>query len=85
MIKTLANGYSSESAQRELSNEYQQGRVPKFFKNLWVLVLWTKVASAWRGLMVSGSYNGYLMVVSASLLLATCGYAQGVKGSLEKQ
>ena len=25
MAKTLANGYSSERSQRELSNEYQQG------------------------------------------------------------
>ena len=27
MTETLTNGYSSESAQRELSNEYQQDRV----------------------------------------------------------
>ena len=27
MIETLANGYSSESAQQELSNEYQNDRV----------------------------------------------------------
>ena len=26
MIETLAHGYSSESTQRELSNEYQHGR-----------------------------------------------------------
>ena len=27
MTETLANGYSSESTQRELSNEYQDDRV----------------------------------------------------------
>ena len=27
MTETLAHGYSSESAQRKLSNEYQHGRV----------------------------------------------------------
>ena len=30
--ETLANGYSSESAQRELSNEYQYDRVVMVFK-----------------------------------------------------
>ena len=50
MTETLANGYSFESAQRELSNEYQHDRVGWHFKNLCVLVLWTKVASALEGL-----------------------------------
>ena len=27
MTETLANGYSSDSTQRDLSNEYQHGRV----------------------------------------------------------
>ena len=27
MTETLSNGYSSENTQRELSNEYQHGRV----------------------------------------------------------
>ena len=48
MTKTLANGYSSESTQRELSNEYQHDRV---VKNLCILVLWMKVASALEGLI----------------------------------
>ena len=48
LIDTLANGYSSESTQQELSNEYQYDRV---FKNLCVLVLWMKVASALAGLI----------------------------------
>ena len=47
---TLANGYSSESSQRELSNVYQNDRVSMVFKNLCVLMLWTKVASALEGL-----------------------------------
>ena len=46
MAETQANGYSSESTQRELSDEYQHDRVPMIFKNLCVLVLRTKVASA---------------------------------------
>ena len=46
--------YSTESTQRELSNEYQQDRVSMVFKNICVLLLWTKVASALGGL------NGFL-------------------------
>ena len=62
MIETLAHGYSSDSIQRELSNEYQHGRVLLVFKNLCVLVLWTKVALALEGLnfIVIGLYlHGY--------------------------
>ena len=32
MIETMAHRYSSESAQGELSNEYQRNRVKMFFK-----------------------------------------------------
>ena len=32
MIETLANGYSYESTQRELSNEYRHDRVKMIFK-----------------------------------------------------
>ena len=46
MAETLANGYSSESTQREISNEYQHDRVQRVFKNLCILVLWMKVALA---------------------------------------
>ena len=53
MTETLANGYSSESTQRELSHEYQHDRDSMFFKKLCVLVLWTKVASALEGLSKS--------------------------------
>ena len=50
MTETLANGYSSESTQLELSYEYQQDRVWMIFRNLSILVIWTKVASALEGL-----------------------------------
>ena len=50
MTETLANGYSSESSQQELSNECQHERVSMVFRNLCVLVLWTKVALALEGL-----------------------------------
>ena len=46
MTKTLANGYSSESTQRELSNEYQHDRVEMVLKNLCIHVLWMKEALA---------------------------------------
>ena len=49
-LKPLANGYSSESAQQELSNEYQHDRVLMVFKNLCILMLWAKVATALEGL-----------------------------------
>ena len=44
MTETLAHGYSSESTQQELSNEYQHDRVTMVFKNLSILVLWTKAS-----------------------------------------
>ena len=50
MTETLADGYSCESTRRELSNEHQHDRVQMIFQNLFVLVLWTKVASALEGL-----------------------------------
>ena len=55
MTETLAHGYSSESTERELSNEYQHDRVWVFFKKMCVFVLWMKVASALEGLNVPGS------------------------------
>ena len=50
MIEILAYGYSSESTQRELSNEYQPDRGLMVFKLFCALVLWVKVASALEGL-----------------------------------
>ena len=55
MTKTLANGYSSESSHRELSNEYQHDRVLSVFKSLSIVVLWMKVASALEGLKENGN------------------------------
>ena len=52
MTKTLANGYSSESTPRELSNEYQHDRVSMFLKDFCVLVLSTNLGSALEGLRV---------------------------------
>ena len=49
-LKPLANGYSSESAQQELSNEYQHDRVLMVLKNLCIFVLWAKVTTALEGL-----------------------------------
>ena len=49
MAETLAYGYSSESTQRELSNEYQHDRVLMVFKNI-ASLCFTKVASALEGL-----------------------------------
>ena len=49
MTETLANGYSIESTQPELSDEYQLGRV----KNTLRLIALGKVASALEGLMIS--------------------------------
>ena len=46
MSETLAHGYSFESTLREISNEYQHDRVSMVFKNIYILVLLKKVASA---------------------------------------
>ena len=53
MTETLANGYSSKSTQRELSNEYQYGRVQMFFQNIYVIVHGMEVALALEGLNTS--------------------------------
>ena len=57
ITETLAYGYSSESTQRELSNEYQHDRVLMVFKNLCIIVIWTKVASALEGLKQECDYQ----------------------------
>ena len=51
----MANGYSFESTERELSNEYQHDRVSMVFKRICVLVLWMKVASALEGVKPYGA------------------------------
>ena len=66
--ETLAYGYSSESTQCELSNEYQHDRVQRFFKNLCVLVLWMTVASALERLRKNdGAIIKYLFVCVSGL------------------
>ena len=53
MTETLANGYSSESPQRELSNEYQHDKVSvisQISKYFCAIVLWVKVAVSLEGL-----------------------------------
>ena len=61
MTETLGNGYSSESAQRELSNEYQHDRVWMVYKYLCICVLWTKVVSALEGLRMR-LFWGHLLI-----------------------
>ena len=69
--ETLVYGYSPESTQWELSNEYQHDRV-KMFLNICVIVLSTKVVLALEGL-IFGSYlrdvclGDLLPVVSLSI------------------
>ena len=52
LTETIANGYSSESTQQELSNEYQHNKVSMVLKNLCIFVLWTKVALALEGITI---------------------------------
>ena len=56
MTETLALGYSYESTQRELSNEYQHDRVMMIFITFFLFVHLTKVTPASEGL----SFNQYL-------------------------
>ena len=55
--------YSSKSTRGELSNEYQHDRVEMDSKNICVLVLWTKIASALEELrkkrFISNWYSTY--------------------------
>ena len=67
MTETLAYGYSSESTQRELSNEYQHDRVQMVFKNLCILVLWRKVASALEGLIGDVTFSLHLLSILIAL------------------
>ena len=69
MTETLANGYSSESALRELSNEYQHDRVCMVFRIFCVLAHWAKVASALEGII--GTFSSLLNITfSFSLSLS---------------
>ena len=72
MTETLANGYSSLSALRELSNEYQDDRVSMVFQESCSLVPWTKVVSALEGLMCAQSL--------CYLLLPNCPTGHSLRG-----
>ena len=74
MTENLAYGYSFESTQRELSNEYQHDRVWMVFQNLCVLMLRTKAASVLKVLMVTKptcaiEMKWYDMVLSETILI----------------
>ena len=51
MTETLGHGYSSESTLRDLDYPVNVNKIgfKMLFKNLCVLVLWMKVASAFKG------------------------------------
>ena len=57
MTETLTHGYSSDSVLPKLSNEYQQDRVKKIFKNIHIIVFWTKVALALEQFIVLSGKN----------------------------
>ena len=59
MIETLVYGYSSDSTQREVSNEYQHDKVKMIFNNFCIFVLWTKIASALEGLIIKHGREKY--------------------------
>ena len=50
MTETLANRYSSERTQQEISNEYQQDRVWMDFKHLSDFIFCVEIAAALKGL-----------------------------------
>ena len=68
MTETLAYGYSFESTQRELPNEYQHDSVWKVFKDFCILESWTKVASALKGLKVCFCYQNCWFAISMHLV-----------------
>ena len=74
ITKTLAHEYSSESTQRELSNEYQLDQVSKIFTSL--CLQWTKVASALEGLKVPKCCNKIANILEVNA------YSQNVKSGL---
>ena len=59
MTETLAYWYSSDSTQWELSTEYKHDKVKMIFSNPCILVLWTKVAWAFKRLKVTRGNNPF--------------------------
>ena len=49
MTETMANEYSSDRTQQDLSNEYQHDRVKMIFLFFCFFVQWMKVTSAAEG------------------------------------
>ena len=81
MTKTLTHGYSSESTQRELSNEYQHDRALLVFKKLCILVFRMIEASALGGLswcQYQAEVRNTGILYTASLLLTKS--AVGING-----
>ena len=68
MTETLANGYSYESTQWELFNEYHHDMVSMVFQKIWVFVLWMKVALALEGL----SFASWVYVCGLNLSPYSC-------------
>ena len=81
MTETLANGYSYESGQRELSNAYQHDRVQMVFKIFCIFVLWTKVALALKGL---SHYRHRLVDMYCPVVLSCPSEVRVIKMDLEK-
>ena len=69
----MAQGYSYERTQRELSNEYQHDRFKTFFKNICILVLLMKESLALEGLK---NANGGKLIPGT--MVEFCGPMEGV-------
>ena len=65
MTETLANRYSSERTQQELSNEYQQDRVWMDFKHLSDFIFCVEIAAALKGLKPEYGETGMLKIEPA--------------------
>ena len=52
LLKPWQTGTHLRVLSKSYQNEYQHNRVSMFFKKSWILVFWTKVASALEGLML---------------------------------
>ena len=70
----MEKGYSSESTQGELSNEFQDDRLLMVFKKLCVHVLWMKAATELEGLTP-------LMLDEHSYYLTSPGYLISERGN----
>ena len=62
MIETLAHGYSSESSQLELSNEYQHDRVQMVFNNLKEMIFIASISTHASSYCISTSGNNHIIL-----------------------